>query len=188
MLLAFNKPWGVLCQFSGGDGRPTLADYIRVPGVYPAGRLDRDSEGLLVLTDDGRLQASLSHPRHGKRKVYVVQLEGEPGDPALQRLLSGVLLNDGPARALAARWLDGPPDWIWPREPPVRYRRSVPDGWAEITLGDGRNRQLRRMTAAVGLPTLRLIRTAVGPYRLDGLSPGQWRELAQPRHESARTA
>lgn len=179
MLLAFNKPWGVLCQFSDGSDekvhRPTLADYINVPAVYPAGRLDRDSEGLLLLTDDGKLQHRIANPLHGSRKRYLVQLEGIPLASQLNRLRSGIELKDGPARAAQVDLLARKPGCLWPRIPPVRYRKNIPVSWLEITLTEGRNRQIRRMTAAVGLPTLRLVRLSIGEWSLDGLEPGQWR-------------
>ena len=174
-LILFNKPFRVLSQFSDRDGRATLADYIDVPGVYPAGRLDYDSEGLLLLTDDGRLQARISQPRSRTQKVYWAQVEGDPTDEQLAQLTAGVELKDGPAKAVAVRRIGEPPA-LWRREPPIRYRASVPDAWVEITLTEGRNRQVRRMTAAVGLPTLRLIRYSIGPYTLDDLQPGEWRE------------
>ena len=174
MLIAFNKPFGVLCQFSG-EG-PTLADYIDVPEVYPAGRLDKDSEGLLLLTDDGELQARISSPKFKRPKTYLVLVEREPDDDALNRLRHGVTLNDGATRPAQARRID-PPEWLWPRNPPVRYRKNVEDVWLELVIREGRNRQVRRMTAAVGHPTLRLVRTAVGAWTLDGLEPGQWRKL-----------
>ncbi len=178
-LILFNKPYRVLCKFTDREGRPTLADYIPVPGVYPAGRLDYDSEGLVVLTDDGRLQAWISHPRYKLPKTYWVQVEGIPDEEALRRLSEGVDLRDG--RTLPARVRRIPPPDVWPRNPPIRYRKSVPDTWLEITLREGRNRQVRRMTAAVGHPTLRLIRVAVGPWTLDDLQPGEWREVPAPR-------
>ncbi len=171
-LILFNKPYRVLCQFRDNEGRATLADYIDVPGVYPAGRLDYDSEGLLILTDDGRLQARISEPRAKTRKVYWAQVEGVPSTEQLQKLVKGVPLKDGRAKAVSARQIDEPAD-LWPRDPPIRYRASVPDSWIEITLTEGRNRQVRRMTAAVGLPTLRLIRASIGPWRLDRLQPGE---------------
>lgn len=176
-LILFNKPYGVLTQFTDRErGRPTLADYIPLPGVYPAGRLDRDSEGLLLLTDDGAWQARIADPRHKTAKVYWAQVEGVPDEAALERLTRGVTLNDGPARALAARPIGEPPG-LWPRDPPIRRRAAIPDNWIELSLREGRNRQVRRMTAAVGLPTLRLVRWAVGEWTLEGLAPGQWREI-----------
>lgn len=174
-LILFNKPCGVLCQFTDGAGRKTLADYIDIPGVYAAGRLDRDSEGLLLLTDDGKLQHRLSHPRHKAVKRYLVQLEGRPDDAAIARLGHGVMLKDGPAHALRA-WRTEPPDALWPRDPPIRYRASRPTSWLELELGEGRNRQVRRMTAAIGYPTLRLVRLAIGEWSVDGLAPGEWRD------------
>jgi len=183
MLIACNKPYGVLCQFTderhAGGPRPTLATLGLPPGVYPAGRLDRDSEGLLLLSDDGSLIARISGPKFKWPKTYHVQVEGQPAAQQLARLRSGVRLNDGPARALRAEAVPAP-DWLWPREAPVRVRTTVPDAWIELVLDEGRNRQVRRMTAAVGLPTLRLVRTAIGPYSLDGLAPGQWCRLATP--------
>jgi 23S rRNA pseudouridine2457 synthase len=173
MLIVLNKPFHVLCQFRDADGRPTLAEYVDVPGVYPAGRLDYDSEGLLLLTDDGRLQARISQPRSRTRKVYWAQVEGIPSDEQLARLTAGVKLKDGPARAVSARRIEEP-EALWDRNPPIRYRKSVPASWIEVVLTEGRNRQVRRMTAAVDLPTLRLIRYAVGDWTLDGLSPGEW--------------
>lgn len=173
-LILLNKPYGVLCQFSGGEGRPTLADFVAVPGVYPAGRLDADSEGLLLLTDDGALQHRIADPRHKLPKTYLVQVEGTPDEAALQALRDGVHLRDGRTLPCEVRRCD-PPAWLWPRDPPVRFRKTVPDAWLEIVLREGRNRQVRRMTAAVGLPTLRLVRLAIGPWRVEGLAPGQWR-------------
>ncbi len=176
-LVLLNKPFRVLSQFSGGDGRATLADFVSVADVYPAGRLDLDSEGLLLLTDDGRLQARIAEPRRKLPKRYWVQVEGEAGAAALARLERGVHLRDGSARALAARRIAPPPD-LWPREPPIRLRKSVPTCWLELVIDEGRNRQVRRMTAAVGLPTLRLVRHRVGPWSLAGLRPGQLRVIA----------
>ena len=178
MLIAFNKPYGVLCQFTDRSTppRPTLAGFGLPPAVYAAGRLDHDSEGLLLLTDDGTLAHRLTDPRHKQPKTYRVQVEGDPQPAQLQALREGVLLNDGPTRPAQVRRLDPPPA-LWPRDPPVRHRKTVPDAWLEIVISEGRNRQVRRMTAAVGLPTLRLVRVAIGPYRLDGLKPGQWRRL-----------
>jgi 23S rRNA pseudouridine2457 synthase len=174
VLLLLNKPYGVLCQFSGDGSRPTLADYVDVPRVYPAGRLDADSEGLVVLTANGAVQARITHPRGKLPKVYRVQVEGQPVTAQLQALAGGVALRDGPARALRVRAIDEPPG-LWPRVPPIRVRRAIPTAWLEITLTEGRNRQVRRMTAAVGLPTLRLVRFAIGPWTVSGLAPGQWR-------------
>jgi 23S rRNA pseudouridine2457 synthase len=176
MLILLNKPYDVLCQFTDGEGRRTLADFVAVKGVYPAGRLDRDSEGLVVLTDDGRLQARIADPRHKLEKVYLAQVEGVVTDDALGRLRAGVVLNDGPTLPAKARAVAGP-EWLWPRDPPIRVRKTVPDGWIEITLREGRNRQVRRMCAAVGLPCLRLIRWRVGDWALDGLAPGEWRQV-----------
>lgn len=175
-LLVLNKPYGVLPQFSDDQGRATLKDFVDVPGVYPAGRLDRDSEGLLLLTNDGRLQARIADPRYKMEKTYWVQVEGEPVEDQLQRLRAGIGLKDGLTLPAQARRLDEPA--LWPREPPVRFRKSIPTAWLEITLREGRNRQVRRMTAAVGLPTLRLVRMRIGPWRLDGLPPGAWREAS----------
>ena len=174
-VVLLNKPYGVLCQFTSADGRPTLAGLCDVPGVYPAGRLDADSEGLVVLTADGALQAAITDPRRKLPKTYLVQVEGLPDEPALARLRSGVALADGPTRPARVRSIDEPPD-LWPRTPPVRFRRRIPTAWLEIELTEGRNRQVRRMTAAVGFPTLRLVRRRVGPWSLDGLAPGHWRE------------
>lgn len=177
MLVALNKPYGVLCQFTDRSepARRTLADFITIAGVYPAGRLDFDSEGLLLLTDDGALAHRLTAPRRGTPKTYVVLVEGDPDAGQLAALRDGVPLNDGPTRPAQARRLSAPPDWLWPRDPPVRFRKTVSDAWLELTIREGRNRQVRRMTAAVGLPTLRLIRTRIGEIGLDGLRPGEWR-------------
>lgn len=177
-LILFNKPFNVLCQFTDRDGRQTLADYIPLAGVYAAGRLDYDSEGLLLLTDDGRLQQRIADPRHELPKRYWVQVEGSPGPDALEHLRRGVALRDGPTRPAQAELIE-PPD-VWPRTPPIRERRRIPTAWIELTIREGRNRQVRRMTAAVGHPTLRLIRAAVGPWRLGELAPGQWAEAAVP--------
>ena len=179
MLILFNKPYGVLCQFSDRSEppRPTLAGYIATPHVYPAGRLDFDSEGLLVLTEDGPLAHRLTDPRHKLAKTYVVQVEGTPDASALRRLRTGIVLNDGPTLPAVVEPLDGAPHWIWPRDPPVRFRKNVADAWLRLTIRQGRNRQVRRMTAAVGLPTLRLIRVRVGAYTLGDLKPGQSREV-----------
>jgi 23S rRNA pseudouridine2457 synthase len=175
-VILFNKPFQVLCQFTDRDGRPTLADYIPIPDVYPAGRLDYDSEGLLALTADGRLQKQISDPRHKMPKLYWAQVEGEPDTAVLQALVKGVMLKDGLARADNVALI--PPPDVWPRTPPIRERKKIPTSWLALTLTEGRNRQVRRMTAAVGFPTLRLIRQAIGPWRLDDLQPGQWRQIA----------
>jgi 23S rRNA pseudouridine2457 synthase len=175
-LLLVNKPYGLLTQFTDDAGRPTLAGIVDVRGVYPAGRLDHDSEGLVLLTNDGRLQSLLSDPRHALAKTYCAQVEGTPTAEALQRLAQGVVLNDGPTRPAPARVIEEPA-WLWPRDPPIRHRVRVPTAWIELQLREGRNRQVRRMTAAVGLPTLRLVRWAVGPWTLQGLAPGTWREV-----------
>lgn len=172
--LLFNKPFRVLCQFSPSAVKSTLADYIELPGVYPAGRLDYDSEGLVVLTDDGALQARISDPRHKRPKIYLAQVEGEPSPEALAALARGVELNDGPTRPARVRAVDEP-TWLWPRDPPIRARRQIPTRWVEIELTEGRNRQVRRMTAAVGHPTLRLVRTRVADWTLEGLAPGEYR-------------
>jgi len=176
LLILLNKPFRVLSQFRDSDSRATLADFVDVPGVYPAGRLDYDSEGLLLLTDDGRLQSRISHPRTRMRKTYFAQVEGRPSPEQLDALVRGVDLKDGQAKAVSARAVDDPV-WLWPRTPPIRYRKSVPDSWIEIVLTEGRNRQVRRMTAAVGLPTLRLIRYSVGDWSVAGLAPGEWRKI-----------
>ena len=180
MLILFNKPYRVLSQFRDPDGRATLGDFIDQPAVYPAGRLDFDSEGLLLLTDDGRLQARISQPRARTRKTYWAQVEGEPTAEQLERLTQGVELKDGPARAISARRIEEPAG-LWERDPPIRYRKNVTDSWLEIVLTEGRNRQVRRMTAAVGLPTLRLIRCAIGQWSLGDLRPGEWREVRAPK-------
>ena len=177
MLIAFNKPYGVLCQFTDAAGRRTLADYVRQTDVYAAGRLDQDSEGLLLLTDDGRLAHRLTDPRHKQRKTYLVQVEGAIDAAALQALREGVRLKDGPTLPALAERADEP-GWLWPRDPPVRIRQAIPTSWLRLTLGEGRNRQVRRMTAAVGFPTLRLIRVRIGGHALDGLAPGQLRRIA----------
>lgn len=182
-----HKPYHVLCQFTDGQGRPTLADHLNVRDVYPAGRLDYDSEGLLLLTDDGALIHRISDPRHKLPKQYWVQVEGEPDEAALKALREGVTLKDGPTRPARVRRLAEPEPA--PRDPPVRYRESIPTTWLAIELREGRNRQVRRMTAHVGHPTLRLIRVAIGPWRLDGLQPGEWRweTVNVPRNSPRQT-
>lgn len=176
-VVLFNKPFGVLSQFTDkgteGSPRPTLSDFIALPGVYPAGRLDRDSEGLLVLTDDGRLQARIASPKFKRPKTYLAQVEGDPDEAQLAALRAGVTLKDGPTRPAQVRRI-APPD-LWERDPPVRFRKTVPDAWLEIALTEGRNRQVRRMCAHVGLPCLRLVRWSVGDWSVAGLAPGQWR-------------
>lgn len=183
-LILFNKPYGVLSQFidrgSAGSARATLSAFVDVPGVYPAGRLDRDSEGLLLLTDDGRLQARIANPRFKLPKTYLVQVEGEANEDALAALRAGVRLKDGPTRPAEVAAIAAPD--LWPRDPPVRFRKSVADTWLRLTIREGRNRQVRRMTAAVGLPTLRLVRWSIGTWSVAGLAPGAWRE------EQVRTA
>jgi len=174
-LVLFNKPHGVLTRFTDDGGRPTLADHIDVPDVYPCGRLDADSEGLLVLTDDGRLQHRLSDPRHKQPKTYWAQVEGIPDAAAIARLAAGVVLRDGRTAPARARVMASPT--LWDRDPPIRYRAAIPTSWIELIIHEGRNRQVRRMTAAVGFPTLRLVRWSVGPWTLEGLGPGQWRSL-----------
>ncbi len=173
-VILFNKPFGVLCQFSGDGTRPTLKDYVDVPHVYPAGRLDTDSEGLVVLTADGALQARIANPRHKLAKTYWVQVEGVPTATQLAQLDHGVEIDGVPTRPAQARAMDEPAG-LWPRVPPIRVRLAIPTSWLEIVIHEGRNRQVRRMTAAVGLPTLRLVRRAVGAWTLDGLAPGTWR-------------
>lgn len=176
-ILLFNKPYGVMTQFTSSDGRPTLADYISVPKVYAAGRLDADSEGLVVLTDDGVLQARISDPRHKLEKTYWAQVEGIPDENALARLRAGLDLGDFRTRPCRARVIPEPEN-LWPRDPPIRFRQSIPTAWLEIVLAEGKNRQVRRMTANVGYPTLRLIRWAVGAWNLQGLPPGNCRQLS----------
>jgi 23S rRNA pseudouridine2457 synthase len=182
-LILLNKPFRVLPQFTDPGGRPCLRDLIPVRGVYPAGRLDYDSEGLMLLTDFGPWQARISEPGTGFAKRYLVQVEGSVTDAALDALCAGVRLADGPTRPAEARPVPQP-EWLWPRSPPIRVRKAIPTAWLELTITEGRNRQVRRMTAAVGLPTLRLLRVAVGSWSLDGMQPGDWREV--PRAEAER--
>ncbi|WP_343502900.1 pseudouridine synthase [Alloyangia pacifica] len=178
-VILLNKPFNVLSQFTDkgteGSARETLSSYVKVPGVYPAGRLDRDSEGLLILTDDGKLQARISNPKFKQPKTYLVQVEGTPTEAQLAQLRKGVELKDGMTRPAEARLIPEPE--LWPRTPPVRFRKSVPDAWIELKITEGRNRQVRRMTAHVGLPCLRLVRWAVGAWTLDGIPPGEWRDI-----------
>ena len=173
-LLLLNKPYGVICQFTPEGGHRSLKELVRVPGVYPAGRLDTDSEGLVALTDDGRLQAAIAGPRQKVSKGYWVQVEGEVRGEALERLERGVGLRDGPTLPACARAIEPPA--LWPRNPPIRVRALIPTSWIELEITEGRNRQVRRMTAAVGLPTLRLVRHRIGPWNLDDLQPGEWRD------------
>lgn len=178
-LILFNKPHGVLSQFTdrGSEAvRATLSDFIAIPGVYPAGRLDRDSEGLMLLTDNGQLQARIAEPKFKMPKTYLVQVEGEVSDDAMTQLRSGVTLKDGQTLPAEAEPIDAPD--LWPRDPPVRFRKSVPDCWLKITIREGRNRQVRRMTAAVGNPTLRLVRWQIGEWALDDIPQGEWREIS----------
>ena len=189
MLIAFNKPFGVICKFRPEPGRSTLADYINVPNVYPAGRLDTDSEGLLLLTDDGVLQARIADPHHKLAKVYWVQVEGVPTEASLTTLRNGVDLGDFTTKPAGAQVINEPTN-LWPRDPPIRYRAKIPTTWLELILREGKNRQVRRMTARVGFPTLRLVRAAVGLVRVESLAPGTWREIGaaslwnkSPSHE-----
>ena len=176
MLIAFNKPFGVICKFRPEPGRRTLTDFIQVKNVYPAGRLDTDSEGLLLLTDVGALQARISNPRHKLAKVYWAEVEGQPTAAALLALRNGVKLSDFTTQPAGTRLIELPNN-LWPRDPPIRYRAKIPTAWLELTLREGKNRQVRRMTAHVGFPTLRLIRASIGKVNLDGLTPGKWREI-----------
>ena len=186
-LILLNKPFDVLSQFTDSANadspRRTLSEFVEVPGVYPAGRLDRDSEGLIILTDDGRLQARISDPKNKMPKTYLAQVEGSPDREALEVLRKGVTLKDGVTRPAKVR-LVGEPENLWPRNPPIRVRKSIPDSWLELTISEGRNRQVRRMTAAVGHPTLRLIRWSIGNWSVEGLAPGEWRR-DRPRFGSA---
>ncbi len=177
-LILFNKPFGVLSQFTDRGTqttRPTLSAYIEVPGVYPAGRLDRDSEGLLLLTDDGKLQSRIADPKYKMPKTYLVQVEGDADEGSLDQLRQGVRLKDGLTRPADVERIDAPD--LWPRNPPVRFRKTVPDSWLQLTIREGRNRQVRRMTAAIGHPTLRLVRWRIGEWSLDGLPSGEWRQV-----------
>lgn len=173
MLILFNKPYGVICQFSPSGDKPTLKNYIDIPGVYPAGRLDTDSEGLLLLTDDGVLQARIADPRYKLTKTYWAEVEGAPKDADLMPLRQGINLGDFVTQPASVRTIDSPPA-LWPRDPPVRIRKHIPTQWLEIGIHEGKNRQIRRMTAHIGLPTLRLIRVAIGPWQIDNLANGKW--------------
>jgi len=177
-IVLFNKPYGVLCQFTSSDGRPTLKDYIAQEGIYAAGRLDRDSEGLLVLTDDGRLQQRIADPDHRQPKTYWVQVEGVPDPSAIERMSAGLDLGDFRSQRCRVRAIPEP-ESLWPRDPPIRMRKAIPTAWLEVELREGKNRQVRRMTARVGFPTLRLIRWAIGSWNLAALPPGAWLEVAQ---------
>lgn len=185
MLIAFNKPHGVICQFSPSGDKPTLKDFVDIPNVYPAGRLDTDSEGLLLLTDDGILQARIADPARRIVKSYWVQVEGEPTDSDLDPLRQGVDLGDFVSRPATAKLLP-PPANLWPRHPPVRFRQGIPTAWLEIGIAEGKNRQIRRMTAKIGYPTLRLVRIAVGSWALDGILPGKWRTIDVPANMMQR--
>jgi 23S rRNA pseudouridine2457 synthase len=186
-LILLNKPFQVLPQFTSPDGRPCLRDHLPLRGFYPAGRLDFDSEGLMVLTDFGPWQARISQPGSPLAKPYLAKVEGEIGTEALAALRAGVTLSDGPTRPAHAEVV-AEPQWLWPRDPPIRFRKAIPTSWLALTLREGRNRQVRRMTAAVGLPTLRLVRTAVGPWQVEGLAPGEWREVPGPEAEAVLAA
>ena len=178
-LILFNKPYGVISQFSKHEKHVSLADFITEKDFYPAGRLDHDSEGLLILTDEGKIQHCLSHPKHKQPKTYWVQVEGEITNSALSELEKGVTLKDGLTLPAKAKKIEEPE--LWPRDPPVRYRAAIPTSWCELTITEGKNRQVRRMTAAVGFPTLRLVRISIGEFTIDGLSPGEWRKISTPQ-------
>ena len=177
-LILLNKPYGVISQFSEHEKHTSLAEFITEKDFYPAGRLDHDSEGLLILTDEGKIQHCLSHPKHKQPKTYWVQVDGEITDEALNELKKGVMLKDGLTLPAKAKKIDEPA--LWPRDPPVRYRANIPTSWCELTITEGKNRQVRRMTAAVGFPTLRLVRYSIGDFTIDGLSPGEWRKIPTP--------
>jgi 23S rRNA pseudouridine2457 synthase len=179
-LILFNKPFGVMSQFSRHPARQTLADFLSIPGIYPAGRLDADSEGLMLLTDDGQLQHQISHPDQRKQKTYLVQIEGQARAEQLARLRAPLNLGDFITQGSHTTRIE-PPEWLWPRHPPVRERRQIPTDWLAMTLTEGKNRQVRRMTAAVGLPTLRLVRSAIGPFSLQShpLLPGEWQAVSE---------
>lgn len=186
-LVLLNKPFEVLPQFTSPDGRRCLRDFVPLRGCYPAGRLDFDSEGLMLLTDFGPWQARISQAGSGLEKTYLAQVEGEVGEPALAALRAGLVLPDGPTLPAHAEAVTAP-EWLWPRHPPIRYRKTIPTSWLSLAIREGRNRQVRRMTAAVGLPTLRLIRVAVGPWTVEGLAPGEWREVPRAEAEAALAA
>jgi 23S rRNA pseudouridine2457 synthase len=175
-IILFNKPFNVLCQFTDAEGRPTLKDFINLPQVYPAGRLDYDSEGLVVLTDEGRLQHNISDPKNKMPKTYIVQVDGIPEKESLKKLEKGVVLRDGITKPARVDMIADPD--LWPRNPPIRFRKSIPTSWLRITITEGRNRQVRRMTAAIGHPTLRLVRWSVGPWTVEGLKPGEWKKTS----------
>ena len=181
-LILLNKPYGILCQFTDATGRATLAEYVRIPDLYAAGRLDFDSEGLVLLTDAGWLQSRIAHPRFKLEKTYWVQVEGSPDEAALKELARGVTIKGERTRPARAKLIEPPP--VWPRSPPIRERKNIPTAWLELTIAEGRNRQVRHMTAAVGLPTLRLIRWAIGSWQLGDLRPGEWKEAPIPERSS----